>query len=56
MGDVLMLLIFDGARERTIGHYRALLEATGWQLERDVPSPGPGSVIDARRSATSSLP
>jgi hypothetical protein len=53
MSDVLMLLMFDGARERTVGHYRALLEGTGWQLERVVPSPGPMSVIQARRSATS---
>jgi hypothetical protein len=53
MSDVLMLLMFDGARERTIGHYRTLLEGTGWQLERVVPSPGPMSVIEARRAATS---
>jgi hypothetical protein len=52
MSDVLMLLLFDGARERTVGHYRDLLESTGWQLERVVPSPGPMSVIQARRSAT----
>jgi hypothetical protein len=53
MSDVLMLLMFDGARERTLGQYRALLEGTGWQLERVAPSPGPMSVIQARRSATS---
>jgi hypothetical protein len=53
MSDVLMLLMFDGARERTVGQYRALLEATGWQLEQVVPSPGPMSVIQANRSATS---
>jgi 2,7-dihydroxy-5-methyl-1-naphthoate 7-O-methyltransferase len=53
MSDVLMLLMFDGARERTVGHYRDLLEDTGWQLERVVPSPGPMSVVEARRSATS---
>jgi hypothetical protein len=53
MSDVLMLLMFDGARERTVGQYRALLEDTGWQLERVVPSPGPMSVIQARRSASS---
>src|SRR5829696_2116476 len=51
MSDVLMLLIFDGACERTLGHYRALLEDTGWQLEQVVASPGPMSVIQARRSA-----
>ena len=53
MSDVLMLLMFDGARERTVGQYRELLEDTGWQLEQVVPSPGPMSVIEARRSATS---
>ena len=52
MSDVLMLLMFDGARERTLGHYRALLEDTGWQLEQVVASPGPMSVIQANRSAT----
>jgi O-methyltransferase domain len=53
MSDVLMLLMFDGARERTVGQYRELLEGTGWRLERVVPSPGPMSVLQARRSATS---
>jgi len=49
MSDVLMLLLFDGARERTVGQYRALLEDTGWQLEQVVPRPGPMSVIQAVR-------
>jgi hypothetical protein len=53
LSDVLMLLMFDGARERTVGHYRELLEGAGWQLERVVSSPGPMSVIEASRSATS---
>jgi hypothetical protein len=52
MSDVLMLLMFDGARERTVGQYRELLEGTGWQLEQVVASPGPMSVLQARRSAT----
>ena len=52
MSDVLMLLMFDGARERTLGHYRDLLGSTGWKLERVVASPGPMSVIQASRSAT----
>jgi O-methyltransferase domain len=51
MSDVLMLLMFDGARERTVGQYRELLEGTGWQLEQVVASPGPMSVIEASRSA-----
>jgi hypothetical protein len=53
MSDVLMLLLFDGARERTVGQYRDLLERTGWQLEQVVASPGPMSVIEASRSAPS---
>ena len=53
MSDVLMLLMFDGARERTVGQYRALLEGTGWQLEQVVASPGPMIVLEASRSATS---
>jgi hypothetical protein len=53
MSDVLMLLMFDGARERTLGQYRDLLEGTGWQLEQFMASPGPMSVIQARRLATS---
>jgi hypothetical protein len=48
-----MLLMFDGARERTLGQYRDLLEATGWQLERVMSSPGPMSIIQASRSAPS---
>jgi len=52
MSDVLMLLMFDGARERTLGQYRDLLEDTGWQLEQVVASPGPMSVIQASRPAT----
>ena len=52
MSDVLMLLMFDGARERTLGQYRDLLESTGWELERVVASPGPMSVIEASRTAT----
>ena len=51
MSDVLMLLMFDGARERTVSQYRDLLEGTGWQLERVVASPGPMSVIQASRPA-----
>jgi hypothetical protein len=53
MSDVLMLLMFDGARERTLGQYLELLEETGWQLEQIVTSPGAMSVIQARRPATS---
>lgn len=52
MSDVLMLLMFDGARERTVGQYRDLLESTGWQLDQVVASPGPMSVIQASRPAT----
>jgi hypothetical protein len=50
MSDVLMLLMFDGARERTLGHYRDLLEGTGWRLERVMASAGPMSVLQARHA------
>jgi hypothetical protein len=53
MSDVLMLLLFDGARERTLGQYRDLLGSTGWQLEQVVASPGPMSIIEASRLAPS---
>jgi O-methyltransferase domain len=51
LSDVLMLLLFDGPRERALGQYRDLLEGTGWRLERVLASPGPMSVIQASRSA-----
>jgi hypothetical protein len=37
LSDVLMLLLFDGARERTSGQYRDLLEHTGWGRSWPVP-------------------
>ena len=46
-----MLLLFDGARERTLGQYQDLLENTGWRFQRVLASPGPMSVIEASRSA-----
>jgi O-methyltransferase domain len=52
MSDVLMLLMFDGARERTLDQYRDLLERTDWRLEWVVASPGPMSVVQASRSET----
>jgi hypothetical protein len=53
MSDVLM---FDGARERTVGQYRHLLDGTGWRLEQVVAIPEPMSVIQApvRRPVNSS--
>jgi hypothetical protein len=51
MSDVLMLIMFDGARERALGQCRDLLEGTGWRLDRVVASPGPMSIIEASRSA-----
>jgi hypothetical protein len=50
MSDVQMLLLFDGARERTAAEYRRLLERGGWRLDRVVPSPGPMSVVEATRA------
>jgi hypothetical protein len=52
LSDVLMLLLFDGARERTLDQYQDLLESTGWRLPRVLASPGPMSVIQASRAAT----
>ena len=52
MSDVLMLLMFDGARERTLDQYQDLLERTGWRLQRVLASPGPMSVMEASRTAT----
>ena len=52
LSDVLMLLMSDGARERTLDQYQDLLESTGWRLQRVLASPGPMSVIQASRAAT----
>src|SRR4029450_8898356 len=40
MSDVLMLLMFDGARERTLGQYRDLLRTLAGSWSRSWPVPG----------------
>lgn len=46
--DLNMLVMADG-RERTAREFKALLESTGWELERITPSQTPASLIEARR-------
>lgn len=47
--DITMLALLDGARERSLGEFKALLERAGWRFERVVDTPGV-SVIEARRA------
>lgn len=46
--DVVMMALYDGARERTLGQFRALLERAGWRFERAVAGPPGMNVIEAR--------
>jgi len=43
------MLVMLGGRERTASEYAALLARCGYVVERVVPTPGPFSVIEARR-------
>lgn len=43
----LNMLAMTGGRERTVGQYRALLEAAGFRVERVTPTPAPIGVIEA---------
>jgi hypothetical protein len=47
--DVVMMALYEGARERTLTQFRALLEAGGWRLARCVAGPPGMNVIDAER-------
>ncbi|NBE79823.1 methyltransferase [Micromonospora rubida] len=47
--DVVMMVLYDGARERTLGQYRALLEQAGWALDGTVAGPPGMHVIEAHR-------
>ncbi|MEO3780201.1 methyltransferase [Micromonospora sp. B11E3] len=49
--DIAMMLLYEGARERTAGQYRELLERGGWHLRDAVPGPPGMHVIEAVRSA-----
>jgi hypothetical protein len=43
------MLVMLGGRERTASEYGAMLARCGYRVERVVPTPGPFSVIEARR-------
>jgi hypothetical protein len=45
--DLNMLVLTEGGRERTAEDYAALLERSGMQLQRIVPTPSPVSVVEA---------
>lgn len=47
--DIAMMLLYDGARERTEAEYRTLLERSGWELRVTVPGPPGMHVIEATR-------
>ncbi|MCI4066845.1 hypothetical protein MRQ36_31500 [Micromonospora sp. R77] len=47
--DIAMMLLYEGARERTAEQYRTLLDRAGWQLTETVPGPPGMHVIDAVR-------
>jgi hypothetical protein len=44
------MLVMLGGRERTASEYSAMLARCGYSVERVVPTPGPFSVIEARRA------
>ncbi|HEY6136610.1 MAG TPA: methyltransferase [Thermoanaerobaculia bacterium] len=44
------MLVMLGGRERTAAEFAALLAGCGYMVERVIPTPGPFSVIEARRS------
>ena len=46
----LNMLVILGGRERTEEEYRHLLQATGFRLERVIPTHSPFSVIEATRT------
>ncbi|MFC3986759.1 methyltransferase [Streptosporangium jomthongense] len=47
--DVAMMVLYEGARERTLTEYRRLLEHGGWRFEKVVTGPPGMSVIEAVR-------
>ncbi|KUJ41276.1 hypothetical protein ACZ90_68045 [Streptomyces albus subsp. albus] len=48
--DLVMMALYEGARERTLAEYRALLERGGWALERVVHGPPGMNIIEATRA------
>ncbi|MFI6226537.1 methyltransferase [Micromonospora echinospora] len=49
--DVVMMVLYPGARERTLGQYRDLLARAGWAFGRTVAGPPGMHVIEASRSS-----
>lgn len=45
--DVVMMALYDGARERTLADFEELLDRGGWRLERAVAGPPGINVIEA---------
>jgi hypothetical protein len=45
--DVVMMALYDGARERTLPEYQTLLDTAGWRFERAVTGPPGMNVIEA---------
>jgi hypothetical protein len=48
-GDLEMMVMTHGGRERTEAEWRALLERGGFSLKRVVPTPGPSMLLEAER-------
>jgi len=48
MLDMMMLLYFGEARQRTVGEYEALFSATGLELTRVIATPSAFSIVEAR--------
>ncbi|MEV8633626.1 methyltransferase [Streptosporangium sp. NPDC051023] len=54
--DVAMMVLYEGAKERTLTEYQRLLERGGWLFERVVTGPPGMSVIEASRGRTPAGP
>lgn len=46
--DVVMMSLYDGARERTLAEFGALLERGGWHMVRAVEGPPGMNIVEAR--------
>ena len=46
--DMMMLLYFGEARQRTVDEYKDLFGATGFELTRVLPTPSPFTIVEAR--------
>jgi hypothetical protein len=50
--DIAMMLLYDGARERTGAQYASLLDGSGWELVTTTPGPPGMHVIEAVRRSS----